>query len=282
MHKKRIIWADSLKGILMILVVLGHAIQAIMGSECNDNHLWNLIYSFHMPAFMAASGYFAYKLNQDVAVFGCAIYCKRRGEQLMIPFLLWSFIDIIIGCSFSWERLLNLILYPDKSFWFLWILFLISIIFVLCRWVALNLKIDELFTIFIAAALLFSLMITYNIRIFGFQFLSYYFLFYSMGYCIHRFSWMRIRNNTVLLILFCIWAFMAWFWKMHELPSWMPAIPHIPASLVQYLYRGLTAIVAILVLFSIAPKYLNGNDWINDRCRKVGVISLGIYVGFTE
>lgn len=50
--KKRLIWIDSLKGWLMILVVLGHAIQSSLGDACFQNHLWNLIYSFHMPAFM--------------------------------------------------------------------------------------------------------------------------------------------------------------------------------------------------------------------------------------
>lgn len=59
MAKARLIWADSLKGWLMILVVLGHVIQTLMQEGCNDNHLWNLIYSFHMPAFMAVSGWLA-------------------------------------------------------------------------------------------------------------------------------------------------------------------------------------------------------------------------------
>jgi len=56
---KRLIWADSLKGILIVLVVLGHSIQASMmklGGDFLNDYLWNLIYSFHMPAFIAISG----------------------------------------------------------------------------------------------------------------------------------------------------------------------------------------------------------------------------------
>lgn len=60
---KRLFWADSLKGILIILVVLGHAIQAVFKQGCFDNHVWNLIYSFHMPAFMAVSGFVNYRLG---------------------------------------------------------------------------------------------------------------------------------------------------------------------------------------------------------------------------
>ena len=47
----RILWADSLKGILMLLVILGHVIQTIVGGVDTGNHLWSIIYSFHMPAF---------------------------------------------------------------------------------------------------------------------------------------------------------------------------------------------------------------------------------------
>lgn len=45
----------------MLLVILGHAIQSVLGVDCDSNHLWNLIYSFHMPAFMAISGWLAYR-----------------------------------------------------------------------------------------------------------------------------------------------------------------------------------------------------------------------------
>ena len=57
---KRLLWADSLKGVLILLVILGHAIQRVLVDECFSNHIWNIIYSFHMPAFMAISGYLTY------------------------------------------------------------------------------------------------------------------------------------------------------------------------------------------------------------------------------
>lgn len=60
---KRLIWADSLRGILIVLVVLGHAIQAQLGDGCFTNHVWNYIYSFHMAAFMAVSGWLSYRVS---------------------------------------------------------------------------------------------------------------------------------------------------------------------------------------------------------------------------
>ena len=64
--RKRIEWADAFKGILILLVVLGHSIQSVCIQRDEDfmnNYLWNLIYSFHMPAFMAMSGYLAFRPN---------------------------------------------------------------------------------------------------------------------------------------------------------------------------------------------------------------------------
>ena len=58
MGKKRVKWADSLKGILILLVVLGHSIQGVYGENVDSCLLWNVIYSFHMPAFFAISGFF--------------------------------------------------------------------------------------------------------------------------------------------------------------------------------------------------------------------------------
>ena len=39
----RLIWVDRLKGCLIILVVLGHALQHALGVACEENHLWNFI-----------------------------------------------------------------------------------------------------------------------------------------------------------------------------------------------------------------------------------------------
>lgn len=68
---KRLIWADALKGYLILTVILGHAIQyCLPDGLCEVNYWWKLIYSFHMAAFIAISGFVNYKSKT-----GC---CKRR------------------------------------------------------------------------------------------------------------------------------------------------------------------------------------------------------------
>ncbi|WP_420377690.1 hypothetical protein [Segatella copri] len=47
--------------------------QSVMPDGCFHNHLWNMIYSFHMPAFMAVSGYFACRVHRYGGANRCAL-----------------------------------------------------------------------------------------------------------------------------------------------------------------------------------------------------------------
>lgn len=275
MVKERILWADSLKGLLMILVIIGHAIQVILGNDCENNHAWNLIYSFHMPAFMSVSGWFAYRLDRKKN--GYFSVCVRRSNQVLVPYFFWSLFNWIIGGG-SLERLPLLITNPDSYFWFLWVLFWICIIFVGCQWLADKLKIDELIPIGLVGLILMSIMVGLEFRMFGFQFLAYYFIFYTLGYCIHRYPLLQLKNNIVIGFFIIVWVFFAWFWNMHGLPSWMPSISCVPSSLLQYGYRGLTALLGVMILLGISPLILNADTYFNRWFKELGVVSLGLYV----
>lgn len=204
--------------------------------------------------------------------------CKRRFFQLLVPYFTWSFISIAISGEITYARFENMFIHPDTSFWFLWVLFWINIIFVIGQWIAAKCHFDELFPISASCVILLGAMVGLELRLFGFQFFAYYFLFYTLGYMIHRFSFLQIKYNGALMGLFVIWLCLAWSWTMHELPSWMPTIPHVPTSLLQYTYRGGTAMMAILLLMGLAPKVLNGDkSYINKIVKEIGVVSLGCY-----
>lgn len=79
---------DVLKGILIILVVIGHAIQ--YGNEISyansttffSNHLFKIIYSFHMPLFMIISDYL---FHYSVITGDEKYIIKSKIERLLIP-----------------------------------------------------------------------------------------------------------------------------------------------------------------------------------------------------
>jgi fucose 4-O-acetylase-like acetyltransferase len=83
--QKRDFAIDNLKGVLIILVLLGHGglLTRIKSPVCD--FLQGLIYLFHMPLFFALSGLF-------VKEFSWSFFAKRFA-QLMIPFYFFVIIN---------------------------------------------------------------------------------------------------------------------------------------------------------------------------------------------
>lgn len=270
---KRLLWADSLKGLLIVLVVLGHAIQETLKAGCFENHVWNYIYSFHMPAFMAVSGFLNYRMG---GITNRLSMIYRRFRQLMVPFFCWALINVLMYPPYHINNFVNIVLYPDGSFWFLWVLFFISVIYCIGDWVSERTRVKQEIVIAVLCLVFVLLMVTADFRILGFQYIAYYFLFYSLGYYLHKYNKVVISNSWLLLALATVWALMAWFWNMHKLPSFMSILP-LPGSLLQYAYRFVTAAIAVYVLFGVSPKLLNNEAKWNQPMLRLGKISLGIY-----
>ena len=133
MDKKtnRLLWVDIFKGILIILMVLGHS----------KNSALYYIYTFHMAAFFFISGY-----TTDYDKYTLYEYIKRKFKQLIIPFfyvntIFWiglmllqktSIYNLFFTQPVSLETIRNLYLnlwsIPlGGATWFLFVLFLGSI-----------------------------------------------------------------------------------------------------------------------------------------------------------
>ena len=75
---------DAAKGVAIILVVFGHAIERNMVDPTNLWY-WTAIHHFHMELFMLISGYLAYgKLDSK--------WLSRRFLQLIPTYIAWSFV----------------------------------------------------------------------------------------------------------------------------------------------------------------------------------------------
>ena len=270
---KRMIWVDSLKGILILIVVCSHSMQYVLKETSFNNHFFNIMISFMMPAFFAVSGYVNYRLG---GVSSRIAIIKRRFRQLVIPFFLWAIVRVLINPPFTLMSFANIFLYPDGSFWFLWVLFIITTVFYWGDRLAQTIKVrQEFITAFISLAMI-VIMIVFDIRSFGFQFIAYYFMFFSTGYYINKYPKIISKRNTLLFTAFIIWFVMAWFWDMHRLPSFLENIP-LSKTIMQYVYRFITALFAIYLLFGISPQILNQEKGLIKPINKIGVLSLGIY-----
>ncbi len=149
--------------------------------------------------------------------------------------------------------------------------------FQLGDWLSCKLKLKQEWVIIGFCLLFVGLMVFADIRILGYQFFAYYFLFYTVGYYLNKYNHLVTNQVWFLCILIGLWAIMAWFWKMHELPVFLKGLP-LPETLLQYGYRFITALVAVYVLFGIGPKLLDCDDRRNTPFVSLGKVSLGIYV----
>lgn len=80
MAKREILW-DVMRGIAIMLVVIGHSGVS--------SFAWSFIYSFHMPLFFFISGYFL-KANLEIKQF-----CIKKLKDLYVPFFKYYAILIL-------------------------------------------------------------------------------------------------------------------------------------------------------------------------------------------
>lgn len=106
---------DMLKGFAIFMVIAGHTIQYLISGDYCDKSAYRVIYSFHMPLFMAISGFFSYT-NSIGGGGKTPIYQRitRRAWALLIPVVVFAFIMRYVLMESS--RFLNPLIH---SLWFL-------------------------------------------------------------------------------------------------------------------------------------------------------------------
>ena len=104
---------DNLKGLLIFLVILGHALPMFQSDSMKISRcITCVIFSFHMPAFVFISGYF----SKNVRFSEHDAY--KAVKSLLIPF--------VIANSLMWlltSRSLSTLFDPRRTLWYLLSLF---------------------------------------------------------------------------------------------------------------------------------------------------------------
>ena len=205
---------------------------------------------------------------------------KRRTQQLIIPYLIWTVIAVLITTKGLFiGQLFHNFLYPSGGYWFLWVLWVVTILMYLILNVSVRSHIkDEWLTVFIAIVLLGSEAIL-NTKVLALHLISFYFVFYTFGYYYKKYeSQMPSSRPYKIIIGFCVWYALASFWNMEKVPFFLKDVPLVPSSIMNLLYRFVTAIVGIWVLINAGNIYLNSSSKLNSIFAYLGKISIGIYV----
>lgn len=136
MEKKRNQSVDVLRGIAMLLVVLGHTMTGC--TENSQNSLiYNIVWSLQMPLFMLISGYvtrFSKQVDSGRALCG---YLGKRSLSYLLPWVVFTFLvrGVIMGQE-SFLDIKYLVYHMDSGYWFLFSLWTIAVIFGISQFIA--------------------------------------------------------------------------------------------------------------------------------------------------
>ena len=116
-QKQRVPYWDNARWIAIVLVVIGHAILKLIGESDPAYELYLFIYAFHVPLFVAVSGYFAKTSPPGTRQM------KRLLTDVVFPYLIfetvWTTIRWLLGGPFKLD-------YATAS-WTLWFLIALAI-----------------------------------------------------------------------------------------------------------------------------------------------------------
>lgn len=252
--KKRIVELDTMRGIAITLMVLGHSflvypVDIFHMSGYHELHIW--IYTFHMGMLFLVAG----------AVYKCRDYWQffnKKVDRILVPYIVFGLLCILfhtIGGSFVHVHddvgtyLKGFLLYGG-GYWFLYTIF---IIFVIYPWIE---KIfDEPWKELI---LVLALLIVYDFKLPGFMRMNdvirYIPLFIIGKYAVKRIDTFKPKNGLQATITV---IGMAVLWAVSN----------------YYCYHGHTSallrvfrMMSMITLFFIFAVYLNkwaskGNKW---------------------
>ncbi|HHE3530697.1 TPA: acyltransferase family protein [Yersinia enterocolitica] len=239
---------DVLKALATLLVIAGHVIQTTT-SNFDDDILFKVIYSFHMPLFMCISGYL-YKEPK-----GISSDLMKKAKLLLIPFFSWAMINFFIFntdgvhlssfYSYMWALLIN----PSLGLWFLWVLFFTMCIFMLLP--------EKNKSLYIIIFIIISDRLQHKFTLlseFGMGLLTWQFFFFFMGYCFKQSSILSIIKNRYINILSLI-VYLALVTQWHRLNVETIFGLTIENSILNnrllFMIRYATAISAIVFLFGL-------------------------------
>lgn len=120
--EKRDSYFDNAKTLLIFLVVFGHLIQSYIETNAFISYLYNFIYTFHMPAFIIISGFFAKGIYEKG-------YIWKITKKLIIPYVLFQGLYAVFYYFLHKEDTFRFeLLDPRWSLWFLISLFFWNIL----------------------------------------------------------------------------------------------------------------------------------------------------------
>ncbi|KAB2337293.1 acyltransferase family protein [Cytobacillus depressus] len=250
--KKREYYFDNAKFILISLVVFGHFLQSFIADSKTIYTIYKVIYTFHMPAFILASGYFAKGFNKNG-------YVAKITRKLILPYLIFQVIYSVFYYFLNKESSFQVDpLQPHWSLWFLISLFSWNLMLRLFT------KYKPIFSI--SAAFTIGILVGYFDWITNYLSLSRTFVFFPLfliGYYIKREHFYYLNSAKIRIIAINIFAivFIGFYmfpdinheWLLGSKPYTVMGAAAIEAVLTRLGFYFLS-LVMVFSFFTLVPK----------------------------
>lgn len=264
---------DFLKGLAIFLVVWGHVIQYDNNGKFDFflNPIFIFIYTFHMPLFMFISGFlFLYSLSNK----RCSEVIIKKIKQLVVPIVAWSTVyyvltHLLTGKSIS---IIALIKSYISSFWFLFALFVLSLIVTLVH----RYFKDNVFIYVILGILILFLPEKFNL-----VYIKFMYPYFVLGYLLNKYK-TNFRENINIIGIGCTILFVilliGWTKDYYIYITGMSLyVDNISNKLFIICYRYLSGLVGSGFIICIICKLYINNTNIN-ILNRIGKYTLGIYI----
>lgn len=261
--KTRDPWLDNAKGILMILVVLGHAVAPMTGIYGTMAFLYVFINAFHMPAFMMVSGYLSKRrvekkdavtmINKDLVMYITA-------QILVFLFMCWvpgGFKAAGQEDMFSASKFTFLV--PAYQLWYLMSILLFTFF-------CMAVQPQKKGKIALPIALILSVAVGFFPTVFVLKFSKSvaFFPFFLMGLMFGKEKLMKLRDKTVFRVLgvfvLLFYAVFMWYgtkhgWFFQDMFAISTRFSHYPKGM-KGLYPPLTRAAILLFIPLVSAAFL--------------------------
>ncbi len=120
--KERNTTVDFLKFVAIILVVVGHIMVSLYPENYNENLIFKICYSFHMPLFIfIGGGLTALKTDEKLSQFEWIIKCFKR---LIVPYVIWNIVYCLLDGRIDFINAL----FIEPVLWYLINLFICDLV----------------------------------------------------------------------------------------------------------------------------------------------------------
>lgn len=269
----RIRYIDSLKGLAILTVVMGHVVslqfpdwQDVLNTKPECMLVWSLIYSFHMPLFMFLSGLFALRVKEYTwKNVGKSIW--KRVLSLILPYFVAGSVKYIL---LGGEML---------TYWYLWMLFWFFIIVLavdgLCSLFPVHSQTLSTITIIVMVAIQYLFLG----KLYGLERLPlidighmHLFLYFSMGVICARYDlcekWFSRKGVFTCALL--VFGLLTYWMTICNKP--------MPSGVIRSICNRVLSISAIISFIYLFKNGFKGTSKIEELLCNVGQHSLEIYI----